>query len=106
MNFLADESCAGPVIQALRDAGHDVIAIAEFAKGTVDELVMRRAFGERRILVSLIPEGRKHPGDKRRVVCATRLLQRRGRIADGGSVAGSDFLFSPHFSLDKQHAIG
>ncbi len=51
MNFLADESCAGPVIQALREAGHDVIAIAEFAKGTVDELVMRRAFGERRILV-------------------------------------------------------
>ena len=50
MNFLADESYAGPVIQALRDAGHDVIAIAEFAKGTVDELVMRRAFGERRIL--------------------------------------------------------
>lgn len=27
MNFLADESCAGPVIQALRGAGHDVTAI-------------------------------------------------------------------------------
>lgn len=32
MNFVADESCAGPVIQALRGAGHDVIAIAEVAQ--------------------------------------------------------------------------
>jgi len=32
MNFLADESCAGPVIRALREAGHDVVAIAEVAK--------------------------------------------------------------------------
>jgi Domain of unknown function (DUF5615) len=37
MEFLADESCAGPVIQALREAGHDVIAIAEIAKGAKDE---------------------------------------------------------------------
>jgi predicted nuclease of predicted toxin-antitoxin system len=56
MNFLADESCAGPVIRALREAGHDVIAIAEFAKGTVDELVMRRAFGERRIFITEDPD--------------------------------------------------
>ena len=27
MNLVADESCAGPVVQALRKAGHDVIAI-------------------------------------------------------------------------------
>ena len=47
MNFLADESCAGPVIQALREAGHDVVAIAEVARGTVDELVMRRALSEK-----------------------------------------------------------
>jgi hypothetical protein len=26
MNFLADESCAGPVIQALCEADHDVVA--------------------------------------------------------------------------------
>jgi predicted nuclease of predicted toxin-antitoxin system len=56
MNFLADESCAGPVIQARREAGRDVIAIAEFAKGSVDELVMRRAFDERRILTTEDPD--------------------------------------------------
>jgi predicted nuclease of predicted toxin-antitoxin system len=52
MEFLADESCAGPVIRALREAGHDVLAIAEIAKGASDEQVLQRAFAERRILVT------------------------------------------------------
>jgi predicted nuclease of predicted toxin-antitoxin system len=52
MKFLADESCAGPVIQALREAGHDVVAIAEITRGAVDEAVMTRALGERRILIT------------------------------------------------------
>lgn len=52
MNFLADEICAAPVIQALREAGHDVVAIAEVAKGAVDEQVMEHALGERRILIT------------------------------------------------------
>ncbi len=52
MKFLADESCAGPVIRALRDAGHDVTAIAEFAAGAADEVVMGRASDERRILIT------------------------------------------------------
>jgi len=52
MEFLADESCAGPVIQALREAGHDVIAIAEIAKGAKDEEVLERAANEQRVLVT------------------------------------------------------
>jgi predicted nuclease of predicted toxin-antitoxin system len=56
MKFLADESCAGPVIQALREAGHDVLAIAEAARGAVDEAVMARALGERRILITEDPD--------------------------------------------------
>ncbi len=52
MNFLADESCAGPVIRALREAGHDVVAIAEVAKGTADEQVMERALKERRVVLT------------------------------------------------------
>jgi predicted nuclease of predicted toxin-antitoxin system len=52
MNFLADESCAGPVIRALREAGHHVVAIAEVAKGTADEQVMERALKERRVLIT------------------------------------------------------
>lgn len=52
MQLVADESCAGPVIRALRSAGHDVIAIAEISKGEPDERVMKRAFDERRVLVT------------------------------------------------------
>ena len=52
MLFIADESCAGPVIRALRTAGHDVIAIAEISKGIPDERVMDRAFSERRVLIT------------------------------------------------------
>ena len=49
---MADESCAGPVIRALRDASHDVIAIAESAKGASDKTVIERAFNERRVLIT------------------------------------------------------
>lgn len=43
MNFVADESCARSVIQALREARHDVVAIAEVAKGATDDQVLERA---------------------------------------------------------------
>jgi len=52
VKFLADESCAGPVIFALREAGHDVLAIAEVGKGAADEQVMERALSERRVLIT------------------------------------------------------
>ena len=52
MKFLADESCAWPVIFALREAGHDVLAIAEVGKGAADEQVMERALSERRVLIT------------------------------------------------------
>jgi predicted nuclease of predicted toxin-antitoxin system len=52
MNFVADESCAGPVIRALRTAGHDVVAIAEVAKGATDEAVLDRALNEKRVLIT------------------------------------------------------
>src|SRR5579864_6327074 len=52
MNFVADESCAGPVIRALRESGHDVLAIAEVAKGTPDELVLARALEGKRVLIT------------------------------------------------------
>jgi len=40
MNFVADESCAGPVVRALREA--------EIAKGATDEEVLNRALNEKR----------------------------------------------------------
>lgn len=52
MNFLANESCAGPVVRALRGAGHDVAAIAEVARGATDEQVLERALKEKRVLIT------------------------------------------------------
>jgi len=52
MNFLADESCAEPVIRALREAGHDVLAIAEIAAGASDEQVLEQAVREERVLIT------------------------------------------------------
>jgi predicted nuclease of predicted toxin-antitoxin system len=52
VQFVADESCAAPVISALRTAGHDVIAVAEISKGIPDEQVIERAFNERRVLIT------------------------------------------------------
>src|ERR1700736_4377606 len=52
MNFMADESCAGPVLRALREAGHDVVAIAEVARGATDEQVLERALNEKRVLIT------------------------------------------------------
>jgi predicted nuclease of predicted toxin-antitoxin system len=52
MNFVADESCATPVIRALREAGHNVVAIAEVAPGTTDEQVLERALNDRRVLIT------------------------------------------------------
>jgi Domain of unknown function (DUF5615) len=40
------------VILALREAGHDVLAIAEFAKGVSDDQVMERAIRERRVVIT------------------------------------------------------
>lgn len=40
MRFLADESCDIAVVRALRAAGHDVVAVAEIARGTKDVEVL------------------------------------------------------------------
>jgi len=52
VKFLADESCAGLVISALREAGHDVLAIAELSKGVSDVHVLELAVSERRVVIT------------------------------------------------------
>jgi predicted nuclease of predicted toxin-antitoxin system len=52
MKFLADESCSGPVIRALLEAGHDVASIAQVAMGASDEQVLERALNEQRVLIT------------------------------------------------------
>jgi len=52
MRFLADESCDFAVVRALREAGHDVHAIAESAPSSADEAILRLAVREKRILLT------------------------------------------------------
>lgn len=52
MRFLADESCDFAVVRALRAAGHDVLAAAEFQRRSVDRDLMETAFREDRILLT------------------------------------------------------
>lgn len=40
------------MIRALREAGNDVVAIAEIAKGATDEQVLERALSEKRVLIT------------------------------------------------------
>ena len=52
MRFLADECCDSAVVTALREAGHDVLTVAEQAPGSEDADVMEFALRERRILLT------------------------------------------------------
>jgi hypothetical protein len=40
LEFLADQSCDFAVVRALRADGHDVIAVAEVARGAPDEIAV------------------------------------------------------------------
>ena len=52
MRFLADESCDFAVVTALRNAGHDITAIAESNPGIEDEVVLALARAEARVLLT------------------------------------------------------
>ena len=52
MRFLADESCDFAVVRTLRDAGYDVLAVAEAARGATDPEVIRLATREQRVLLT------------------------------------------------------
>ena len=52
MKFLADESCDFNVVRTLRAAGHDVLAICEFAKRMDDAEVISLSGSEKRVLIT------------------------------------------------------
>jgi predicted nuclease of predicted toxin-antitoxin system len=52
MRFLADESCDFAAVRALRDEGHDVLAVAEAARGAKDPEVVQLAREESRVLLT------------------------------------------------------
>lgn len=52
LRFLADESCDFAVVRALRGAGYDVVAVAEFINQSFDPAVIEQAHREGRILLT------------------------------------------------------
>lgn len=52
MRFLADESCDAAIVRALRNAGHDVDAVADIARGATDETVLALATTGGRVLLT------------------------------------------------------
>ena len=52
MKFLADECCDAPLVESLRNDGHDVLYQLEEDAGAPDEDLLGRAYKEKRILLS------------------------------------------------------
>jgi predicted nuclease of predicted toxin-antitoxin system len=52
MKFVADESVDAPIYKALRNAGHEVMAIVEMSPGITDEAVLQVAFDNFAILIT------------------------------------------------------
>jgi predicted nuclease of predicted toxin-antitoxin system len=52
MRFLADECCDATLVHALRAQGHDVLYVSQALRGATDEILLTRAFSERRILLT------------------------------------------------------
>ncbi|MFP4686908.1 MAG: DUF5615 family PIN-like protein [bacterium] len=52
LEFLIDESCDAIIVRQLRDAGYDVLYVAEDSAGLPDEKVAQKAFKTGRILLT------------------------------------------------------
>lgn len=52
MLFLADESCDGAIVRAVREVGHDVCAVRDAMRGATDRSVLDAALHERRVLLT------------------------------------------------------
>lgn len=52
MNLLADESVDGPVVERLRQEGHEVVYVAEISPSVADEEVLQQANTRAALLVT------------------------------------------------------
>ncbi len=52
LKLYADEDCPGPVLRALRDAGHDVASQRDVKRGAADDDVLRLSAMAGRVLVT------------------------------------------------------
>jgi predicted nuclease of predicted toxin-antitoxin system len=53
MNFLADESVDGQIVERLRQEGHDVLYVAEMEPGITDDQVLEKANENQALLMTI-----------------------------------------------------
>ena len=53
MHIIANENVGGPVVETLRERGHNVVWVKETMRGARDEEVLARAQSDRRLVVTL-----------------------------------------------------
>lgn len=53
MRIIANENVGGPVVETLRERGHDVVWVKETMRGARDEEVLARAQSDQRLVVTL-----------------------------------------------------
>ena len=52
MRLLANENIASSVVHGLRNAGHDVLHAMESMRGEDDDVILKRAVGEQRVVLT------------------------------------------------------
>ncbi len=92
MRFLADESCDFAVVRALREAGHEVVAIAEISPRATDEAVIEIALREERILLTEDKDFGRLVYAHRQITGGVLLLRFPARVRAGlpGAVIATD----------------
>jgi hypothetical protein len=54
VNIVADECCDAPLIDALRNEGHDVLYVTEFAPGSDDSTVLQLSVDQARMKTRIL----------------------------------------------------
>ena len=75
MRFLADENVEQPIVDALREAGHDVLCISHVGPGASDSDVFRLAATEARLILTNDKDFGELAYRERRVAAGVVLLR-------------------------------
>ena len=114
MKLLLDEMWAPAIAQALRDRGHEVVAVAERLdlRGLPDEAIFDAALAEGWVIVTenvvdyrplaadAMRAGRPHPG---LIFTSNRAYPRANRRTAGRLVAALDHLLSTREAIETEH---
>lgn len=110
-SFLANENVPGEVVDAVRQAGHDMTWVSELSPGATDDDVLASSVAEGRILVTFDKDFGEmvfHRGQK--ATCGVVLLRPRLQSADylcrfTVAVLGQGLDWAGHFSVADERRL-